>query len=87
MPIEYPESGVLYEESAPARPQPPRQLSRDGPLASGEIIALFVMAEAFEAADGTTWAARSRDLGRTWTIEDGQGKIRTHRLRVRQGGS
>lgn len=38
-------------------------------LASGDLLALFVIAEAFEAADATTWIARSADLGRTWRLE------------------
>jgi sialidase-1 len=69
MPIEYLESGVLYENPRP------HVRSRHGyfpglaRLGSGELLALFVIAEAFEAADGTTWAARSRDLGRTWELE------------------
>jgi hypothetical protein len=106
MPIDYLEGGVLYENLRP------HVRSRHGYfpglalLDSGELIALFVIAEAFEAADATTWAARSRDRGGDrlltilgqpsllrlnedeflaahWAIEDGQGKIKTHRLRVR----
>ena len=38
-------------------------------LASGDLLALFVIAEAFEAANGTTWVSRSADRGRTWTLE------------------
>lgn len=38
-------------------------------LASGDLLALFVIAEAFEAADATTWIARSTDLGRSWRLE------------------
>jgi len=69
MPIEYLEGGVLY-----GNPRP-HVRSRHGYfpglalLDSGELIALFVIAEAFESADATTWAARSRDLGRTWDLE------------------
>jgi len=69
MPIEYLEGGILYENPRP------HVRSRHGyfpglaRLASGEILALFVIAQAFEAADGTTWAARSRDLGRSWELE------------------
>lgn len=38
-------------------------------LPSGELVALFVLAEAFEAPNGTTYVTRSMDLGRTWTLE------------------
>jgi sialidase-1 len=38
-------------------------------LPSGELLALFMIAEAFEAADGTTWISRSSDEGRTWTLQ------------------
>lgn len=41
-------------------------------LASGELLALFIIGEAFESADGTTWISRSADEGRTWTL---QGKL------------
>ena len=41
-------------------------------LASGELICLFVLAEAFDAANGTTHITRSSDLGKTWKL---QGKL------------
>ncbi|OGD21548.1 MAG: hypothetical protein A2W03_12300 [Candidatus Aminicenantes bacterium RBG_16_63_16] len=69
MPIEYLEGGVLYKNPRP------HVRSRHGYfpglalLPSGELFALFVIAEAFESADAATWAARSRDLGRTWDLE------------------
>ncbi|MPY87049.1 MAG: hypothetical protein GEU99_03925 [Luteitalea sp.] len=37
-------------------------------LPSGELLALFVLAEAFEAPNGTTYVTRSTDMGRTWTL-------------------
>jgi len=38
-------------------------------LPSGDLIALFVISEAFESADATTYIARSKDLGTTWNVE------------------
>lgn len=67
--IEYLETHVVYEN-----PQP-NVHSRHGyhpglaQLPSGELIALFLLAEAFEAPNGTTNVARSSDLGRTWRLQ------------------
>jgi sialidase-1 len=69
MSVEYLGSGILYENPRP------HVRSRHGYfpglaiLPSGELIALFVIAEAFEAADATTWVARSGDGGATWHLE------------------
>src|SRR6266446_7057582 len=38
-------------------------------LPDGELIALFLFAEAFEAPNGTTFVSRSRDGGRTWELQ------------------
>lgn len=38
-------------------------------LPSGDLLAMFVMGSAFEAADGTTVVSRSTDRGRTWQLE------------------
>ena len=38
-------------------------------LPSGELLALFALGEAFEAADVTTVVTRSHDQGRTWNLE------------------
>jgi hypothetical protein len=38
-------------------------------LSSGEIICLFVMGEAFEAPNMTTYVSRSQDQGRTWELQ------------------
>ena len=38
-------------------------------LPSGELLALFAQGEALEAANVTTVVTRSRDAGRTWTLE------------------
>lgn len=67
--IEYVETHVVYENPRP------NVHSRHGyhpglaQLASGELIALFLLAEAFEAPNGTTFVARSADLGRTWRLQ------------------
>jgi sialidase-1 len=66
--IEVLESLLVYENPRP------HVRSRHGyfpglvRLFSGDLLALFVIAEAFEAADATTWVARSTD-GRVWTLE------------------
>ena len=38
-------------------------------LPSGELLALFMLAEAMEATDGTTMVSRSADGGRTWELQ------------------
>jgi len=38
-------------------------------LPSGELIALFVLGEAFESVDSRTVISRSRDLGKSWQFE------------------
>jgi sialidase-1 len=38
-------------------------------LPSGELLALFVIGEAFESVDLTTHVARSADLGKTWQMQ------------------
>jgi len=38
-------------------------------LSSGDLLALFVLAEAFEAPNATTYVARSRDQGRAWELQ------------------
>jgi len=38
-------------------------------LPSGELLALFILGEALEAADVTTMVTRSQDAGRTWNLE------------------
>jgi sialidase-1 len=69
MAIEYLGTGTLYENPRP------HVRSRHGyfpglaALPGGDLIALFVISEAFESADATTWVARSKNLGRTWNLE------------------
>jgi sialidase-1 len=38
-------------------------------LPSGELVTLFVMGEAFEAANSTTYVTRSQDGGKTWKLD------------------
>jgi sialidase-1 len=66
--IEYLDSVVIYENPRP------HVHSRHGyfpavvQLPSGELLATHMIAEAFEAPNGTTWISRSRDRGRTWHL-------------------
>ena len=39
-------------------------------LASGELVALFTIGEAFDAADTRAWLSRSGDEGRTWSAPE-----------------
>jgi sialidase-1 len=67
--IEVVDDHVVYEN-----PQPQNR-ARHGyfpglvQLPSGELLALFTLGEAFEAADVTTVVTRSPDQGRTWNLE------------------
>ncbi|MCE5307445.1 MAG: glycoside hydrolase [Acidobacteriales bacterium] len=67
--IDYVESHIIYENPKP------HVHSRHGyfpgltVLGSGEILAMFMVAEAFEAPNGTTYVTRSTDGGRTWRLE------------------
>ena len=67
--IEFVESHVVYENPKPML------RSRHGyfpglvQLPSGELLALFVIGEAFESVDLTTYVSRSADLGRTWQLQ------------------
>ncbi|HWR13439.1 MAG TPA: sialidase family protein [Terriglobales bacterium] len=67
--IEYLESLVVYDNPRP------HVHSRHGyhpglaELPDGELIGLFLFAEAFEAPNGTTVVSRSRDSGKTWELQ------------------
>ena len=67
--IEIVDHHVVYEN-----PQPQNR-ARNGyfpglvKLPSSELLALFTLGEAFEAADVTTVVTRSPDQGRTWNLE------------------
>ncbi len=60
---------VLYENPEP------NLFSRHGyfpgvvKLNSGKLLCLFVMGQAFESADQTTWMSTSTDNGQTWNDE------------------
>lgn len=69
MSIDYLESGVLYENPRPELSCRHGYFPGLTLLPSGEVLALFVIASGFEAADAATWTARSRDFGRTWDLE------------------
>lgn len=67
--IEYLEPLLIYDNPRP------HVHSRHGyfpavvQLPSGELLATHMIAEAFEAPNGTTWISRSPDRGRTWRLE------------------
>ena len=67
--IEYLEGHVLYTNPKP------HVHSRHGcfpglvQLPSNELLALFVLQEAFEAPNATTCISRSEDFGRTWKLQ------------------
>jgi sialidase-1 len=67
--IDYVEPYIVYEN-----PQP-HVHSRHGyhpglaELPNGELLALFLLAEAFEAPNGTTYVSSSRDGARTWHLQ------------------
>jgi len=85
MPIEYLGTNILFEDasrsdtltqtlSSQGRGRKlPRTRNAYFPglaiLPPGGLIALFVISEAFESADATTHIARSRDLGKTWSLD------------------
>jgi len=66
--IEYVEPCIVYDNPRP------HVHSRHGyhpglaQLPNGELLALFLRAEAFEAPNGTTYISISDDLGRTWRL-------------------
>ncbi|MGH9524589.1 MAG: sialidase family protein [Terriglobales bacterium] len=67
--IEYVEPYIVYDNPKP------HVHSRHGyhpgieQLPDGELIALFVLAEAFEAPNGTTYITRSHNGGSTWHLQ------------------
>jgi sialidase-1 len=67
--IEYVEGCVLYENPRPSLHSRHGYFPGLVHLSSGDLLALFMIAEAFEAPNGTTWISRSRDCGRTWHLE------------------
>ena len=67
--IELVESHVVYENPKPMLRSRHGYFPGMVQLPSGELLALFVMGEAFESVDLTTYVTRSGDLGRTWTLQ------------------
>ena len=67
--IRYVEGHVLYSNPKPHVRS--RQAYFPGlvKLPSGDLLATLMIAEAFESADGTTYLSRSKDAGRTWSLE------------------
>jgi sialidase-1 len=67
--IEYLDCHIVYENPKP------HVRSRHGyfpgmvKLPSGELVTLFVLGEAFEAANSTTYVTRSQDSGKTWHLQ------------------
>ena len=67
--IEHVESHVVYENPKPMLRSRHGYFPGVVQLPSGELLALFVLGEAFESVDLTTWVTRSRDGGRTWELQ------------------
>ncbi|MFZ0635258.1 MAG: sialidase family protein [Candidatus Acidiferrales bacterium] len=67
--IEYVEGHVVYDNPVPHIHSRHGYFPGLARLNSGELICLFVMGEAFEASNCTTYISRSRDNGRTWTLQ------------------
>ena len=67
--IQYVEGYVAYDNPKPHIHSRHGYFPGLARLKSGEIICLFVMAEAFEAPGATTYVTRSQDQGRTWTLQ------------------
>lgn len=67
--IEYVEGNIAYENPKPHIHSRHGYFPGLAQIGSGEIICLFVMGEAFEAPNCTTYVTRSKDQGRTWTLQ------------------
>jgi len=67
--IDYVESHIIYENPKPHVHSRHGYFPGLAVLGSGEILAMFMLAEAFEAPNGTTYVTRSADGGRTWQLE------------------
>lgn len=67
--VEILEEITIYENPRPAARS--RQATFPGlvVLPNGELLCLFVMGEAFEAANARTYVARSQDLGHSWQLQ------------------
>jgi sialidase-1 len=67
--IRYVEGRVLYDNPKPHVRSRHSYFPGLAKLPSGDLLATLMIGEAFESADGTTYLARSSDLGRTWSLE------------------
>src|SRR5262245_8975331 len=67
--IELVESHCVYENPKPMLRSRHGYFPGMVELPSGELLALVVIGEAFEAVDLTTHVVRSTDAGRTWTLQ------------------
>jgi sialidase-1 len=67
--IDYLEGQIVYENPKPHLHSRHGYFPGTVRLTSGELVTLFVMAEAFEAANATTCVTRSKDLGRSWELQ------------------
>jgi sialidase-1 len=63
------ESHVVYENPKPHVHSRHGYFPGLAMLPSGELLAMFMLAEAFEAPNGTTCVTRSKDGGRSWRLQ------------------
>jgi sialidase-1 len=78
--IEYLGGHVVYENPKPHVHSRHGYFPGMAKLPSGELLTLFVLGEAFEAANQTTYITRSRDDGESWSLE---GRLYDKSLRLR----
>lgn len=67
--IEYVEAGVVYENPRPHVHSRHGYFAGLALLPTGELLGMFMLAEAFEAPNGTTYVTRSGDGGRNWQLD------------------
>ena len=67
--IEKTDESVLYENPKPVARSKQAIFPSLTKLPSGELIALFVIGEAFEAANCRTYISRSSDNGKSWKLQ------------------
>lgn len=68
-PIELLETGLIYRNPRPHVQSVHAYFPSVATLANGEMLATFTLGEAFEAVNLHTYKARSKDSGRTWSLE------------------
>jgi sialidase-1 len=67
--IEYLEQHTVYDNPKPHVRSRHGYFPGMAQLASGELLCMHTIAEAFEAPNATTWISRSSDDGRTWRLQ------------------